>query len=568
MGVCSPYSLPRLETRNFSRTAGLGVCQMLEVLGRGGSMRLPTSLWLVFRLHGRAQLTSQDAFGGCGLVKGSRQLHSGLLLHGAPAFGSLPHWEISNGRTKLRTCRAASSGRGGDAQFGSNDEDFGGSLLKTVQALPQLNWPGFRRFSQDVRWEKQVDEGDWKYSPEWWGTQAGGWGHNHGETVFEAPSIAGNGVVSVTSHPASTPNLQAAQKQSQHEVLGYEWRVLRFNSVTRQSVAKVQALATGVGDVILQQQPNCIAFEYVKSMISAGLSAVSLSGLDLQRVHSGYEKIRILCIGLGGGSLPLFLAHNLPGAIVEAVEIDATVILAAVETMGFPPSTGTATKDQSKIWGDMLQRVILHEKDGEAFVCEQARKVSTGNTKLEYDLVFVDAYDGEDVVPLKLWDRSGPFLSSLGSLLNSDHGTVVVNLHTDSAPPSILERISGKFGPGFDPTLPQGKRVQEAALAYRDVLLTGSDSGQGQIDNRDATRTDVSGLAFTVAVSLQGNISLVVSRLSSAKADVYKAFTQRANEEEALIRTFVSEAERVQRILNVPFEMSKRVQRGFQFVKS
>ncbi|CAM6096000.1 unnamed protein product [Calypogeia fissa] len=164
-------------------------------------------------------------------------------------------------------------------------------------------------------------------------------------------------------------------------------------------------------------------------MISAGLSAVSLSGLDLQRVHSGYEKIRILCIGLGGGSLPLFLAHNLPGAIVEAVEIDATVILAAVKTMGFPPSNGAATKDQSKIWGDMLQRVILHEKDGEAFVCEQARKVSTGKTK------------------------SGPFLSSLGSLLNSNHGTVVVNLHTDSAPPSILERISGKFGPGCDPTL-------------------------------------------------------------------------------------------------------------------
>jgi hypothetical protein len=53
----------------------------------------------------------------------------------------------------------------------------------------------------------------------------------------------------------------------------------------------------------------------VKSMISAGLSAVSLCGLDLQRVYNGYQKIRILCIGLGGGSLPLFLAHNLPGML-------------------------------------------------------------------------------------------------------------------------------------------------------------------------------------------------------------------------------------------------------------
>jgi hypothetical protein len=47
---------------------------------------------------------------------------------------------------------------------------------------------------------------------------------------------------------------------------------------------------------------------------------------------------------------------------------------------------------------------------------------------------------------------------------------VQVNLHTDSAPPSIFELISGKFGPGFDPNRPQGKRVQEAALAYRFVL--------------------------------------------------------------------------------------------------
>lgn len=46
-----------------------------------------------------------------------------------------------------------------------------------------------------------------------------------------------------------------------YQLLGYEWRVLRFNSVTRQSVAKVKALATIAGEVVLQQQPNCIAFE-------------------------------------------------------------------------------------------------------------------------------------------------------------------------------------------------------------------------------------------------------------------------------------------------------------------
>lgn len=51
----------------------------------------------------------------------------------------------------------------------------------------------------------------------------------------------------------------------------------------------------------------------VKSMISVGLSTMSLVGLNLEQVASRRKQIRILCIGLGGGSLPLFLAHNLPG---------------------------------------------------------------------------------------------------------------------------------------------------------------------------------------------------------------------------------------------------------------
>lgn len=49
------------------------------------------------------------------------------------------------------------------------------------------------------------DEGDWQFSPEWWGTQGGSWGRNAGDTVFESQSAIGNGVISVTSHPASTP---------------------------------------------------------------------------------------------------------------------------------------------------------------------------------------------------------------------------------------------------------------------------------------------------------------------------------------------------------------------------
>lgn len=39
------------------------------------------------------------------------------------------------------------------------------------------------------------DPGHWNLSPEWWGTQNGGWGRSEGETVFAATSKHGNGRV-------------------------------------------------------------------------------------------------------------------------------------------------------------------------------------------------------------------------------------------------------------------------------------------------------------------------------------------------------------------------------------
>lgn len=44
-------------------------------------------------------------------------------------------------------------------------------------------------------------------------------------------------------------------------VLGYQWRVLRFNDVTRQSTAKVMAAywENKPESVYLMQQPHCLA---------------------------------------------------------------------------------------------------------------------------------------------------------------------------------------------------------------------------------------------------------------------------------------------------------------------
>lgn len=42
---------------------------------------------------------------------------------------------------------------------------------------------------------RHSDVGHWDLSPEWFGTQAGGWGRDAGEVVFERQSEFGNGEV-------------------------------------------------------------------------------------------------------------------------------------------------------------------------------------------------------------------------------------------------------------------------------------------------------------------------------------------------------------------------------------
>ena len=111
--------------------------------------------------------------------------------------------------------------------------------------------------------------------------QGGGYGRDAGEVVFERASACGNGRVTVTAHAASPEEgsgksgpvgsaLKGAGEQQQ-------WRVLRFNATTRQSVARVALQRTEGGadggrraGWLLQAQPNCLAADYLKTVASAG----------------------------------------------------------------------------------------------------------------------------------------------------------------------------------------------------------------------------------------------------------------------------------------------------------
>jgi len=124
-------------------------------------------------------------------------------------------------------------------------------------------------------------------------------------------------------------------------------RVLRFESGgPRQSAVRL-------GD------PDHLELPYTR---------VALAGLALAE-----ESRRFLVVGLGGGTLPMFLRKYYPNAVIDAVDIDPEVVAVAKKYFGFREDP------------HMRARV----SDGRRFI---------ENTHQPYDVIFLDAF-GTDSVP-------------------------------------------------------------------------------------------------------------------------------------------------------------------------
>ncbi len=111
------------------------------------------------------------------------------------------------------------------------------------------------------------------------------------------------------------------------------------------------------------------------------------------------EPGRILVVGLGGGTLPMFLRKHYPGAVIDAVDIDPDVVHVAKQFFGFRED----------------DRMRAHVDDGRRFI-EQSRQ--------PYDMIFLDAY-GSDQVPAHLTTQE--FLQAVRRAVKPD-GVVIGNL--------------------------------------------------------------------------------------------------------------------------------------------
>ena len=150
-------------------------------------------------------------------------------------------------------------------------------------------------------------------------------------------------------------------------------RTLRFaKGGARQSVVKP-------GD------PEYLALHYAPVM----LSVLALAE----------EPRRILIVGLGGGTLAMFLRKHYPDAAIDVVDIDPEVVYVAQEFFGFREDS----------------RMRAHVADGRQFI---------EKTSQPYDVIFLDAF-GSDSVPQHLTTQE--FLRAVRRAVKPD-GSVAGNL--------------------------------------------------------------------------------------------------------------------------------------------
>jgi spermidine synthase len=111
------------------------------------------------------------------------------------------------------------------------------------------------------------------------------------------------------------------------------------------------------------------------------------------------EPRRILVVGLGGGTLPMFLNRHYPEAAIDAVDINPEVLRVAKAYFGF--------RENAKL--------RAHIADGRKFI---------EATRDPYDLILLDAF-GTDAVPAHLTTQE--FLKAVRRAVRPD-GVVVGNI--------------------------------------------------------------------------------------------------------------------------------------------
>lgn len=336
-------------------------------------------------------------------------------------------------------------------------------------------------------------------SPRWWdvkarletalrGDERSEFGYlehdSEGETVFRARSKH-NGDVRVVEHGP--------------------WRSLRFNEV-EQGLSYVRE-TTNEGSGCVAADLDVLGYEYLRCMTAAAAATCALDkradwtatvGEERERLGErlGAETLAgsspkrgntVVCVGLGSGAMPAFIANAFPELSVDVVEIDDVVVDAAEKALGLPGIRATAPNAR-------LENLRVVIGDAAEFMASAAGAVRRGETPAA-SAIFLDAFDGDGETPRHL--TSAAFLRDCAERV-APGGVVVANCFNGvrgskarHAAESFAVALAREIGPVTSWTVETPVNVifaarKERASSDRDDVSDSSRFSRAQL--RDAAR--------------------------------------------------------------------------------
>ena len=227
---------------------------------------------------------------------------------------------------------------------------------------------------------------------------------SEGECVFRARSTF-NGDVRVVKHGP--------------------WRSLRFNEVEQGlSYVRETHRDEATGEVTgVTADVDVLGYEYLRCMTAAAAAMCALdAGADWRRGDARgvdgdfHRRPSVVCVGLGSGAMPAFIANAFPELSVDVVEIDDVVVDAAEKALGLPGIRATAANAR-------LENLRVFIGDAAEFMASAAGAVRRGETPAA-SAIFLDAFDGDGETPRHL--TSAAFLRDCAERV-APGGVVVAN---------------------------------------------------------------------------------------------------------------------------------------------
>jgi spermidine synthase len=307
------------------------------------------------------------------------------------------------------------------------------------------------------------------------------------EVLFDDVSSHGNGRVRVIRHGP--------------------WLALRFDdSEQGLSFASEPGAPDYAGGAAL---PQVLGFEYLRVMAASAAAFASLNGCNLAAVPASRDAAhpRILCVGLGAGALPAFLAHHFAplGARVCVAEIDPLIIRVVRDVLRvdfeladsaealLQPAAAAPRRRKGAAAEAEPAPFVVAEADGCAVVAALAEEVAAG-TQRGAALLLLDAYEARGRIPAHLKEPS--FLAACGAAL-APNGLVVANLFNgtpNSTPRKEMAAYARALATAVGPVYSVKVQAQQT-----NVILIAAKAGSPLAADGAASRSALAAAARQVA---------------------------------------------------------------------